>query len=404
MSRAVGPGWFGRSPSPWDRTPGPGIRVADLVRQSGARGVAALVAAALVAFAPLAVLIWFTVLRLDAVEVAPGVRHVQVKPEQLQQAADDEKPGETALLQVICQVPTARGDWRDLYAFDDPLRRPSEEISPPYVRSERVYLRPAGKLQPAFALLGRPPLSAWLPAGDYEILVVHEPRREWEGARQSVAPYPFVSERVACALPAAQRTVVRVPLGHHDDTWGHPLSLQGDEQASVQRPPTLDEIRPLLEAVERARAIPTPGGVLWTLPEPAVRHTKDHRGCTVDWGNPDAVSREWTRDQLATLFYWLSPEAAGARERLATLQTSLDWRSFFEGWYCYAAAGVAGLVFARWGTILLLSPRNSRQELVESLKLLGILFLVAALGWFVFSVLTDPVGCRGGAIPMVPRF
>ena len=51
-----------------------------------------------------------------------------------------------------------------------------------------------------------------------------------------------------------------------------------------------------------------------------------------------AVNREWTREQLAELRAWLPAEATTARRRLDELIRSLDWRAFFQGWYCYAAA------------------------------------------------------------------
>jgi hypothetical protein len=68
---------------------------------------------------------------------------------------------------------------------------------------------------------------------------------------------------------------------------------------------------------------------------------------------------------------------------------SLGWRRFFQGWHWYAAAGIAGLVFARWAMIAKLAPYQSRRELVDSLKLLAAIFFLAVLAWIVVSALSD---------------
>lgn len=135
------------------------------------------------------------------------------------------------------------------------------------------------------------------------------------------------------------------------------------------------------------------------LPEPVIHHREPHRGREMDLEELTTLRREWTRGQLQTLYHWLPPEATAARDRLEAIDRTLGWREFLQSWYCFAAAGVAGLVFARWMTIAALVPGRSRIELIDSLKLLGGIFLLAVLVWFVICVLSDG---PGGGLPIVP--
>jgi hypothetical protein len=116
------------------------------------------VAAMSLGLSPVLLLAWWNWWRLSPVPIAPGVK-VQVKSAQLTRDAEAEKPGETALLYVVCQVARA-GQWRDLLQWEDEARRRSDESNPPEVRHELVYIRPAKKDHWPFALLGAPPLSA----------------------------------------------------------------------------------------------------------------------------------------------------------------------------------------------------------------------------------------------------
>ncbi|HVX63853.1 MAG TPA: hypothetical protein VHC19_24740 [Pirellulales bacterium] len=395
MSRIVGPAdYHGRGAT------GPvfsGGYLFRLVREAGVKGVLALISAAAAAFLPLIVLLWFNFFRFDTVPLTAISRNVQVKQEQTTDDAESEEPGETALLQIFCEVPNADG-WRTLYAFDDPARNANEEIIPLFASHEAVYLRPRREMDLPFALLGLPPLSIWLPAGDYEILVVYRPCSDWNADRDATPMLPLAASRCDCTLEDGQRTVVRVPLPHHEEPLGIPLrDASGEQAASPER------LAPFCRAIEQTTAVPTPGGVLLNLPEPTVRHQDEHRECTVHFDELAAVNREWTREQLAELRAWLPAEATATRNRLDELIRSLDWRAFFQGWYCYVAAGVSGLVLTRWGAISLLEPVNRRRALYESIRIAVAVFLLAAGAWFFWSLLTGAGGCRfGGALPKRP--
>ncbi len=81
-----------------------------IVSEFGWRGVMALMVAALVAFLPLAGLIWFNLFRLSetvAVQISP---QVIVAAGQFDEDQETQEPGETGLLQVKAIVPTQQGE------------------------------------------------------------------------------------------------------------------------------------------------------------------------------------------------------------------------------------------------------------------------------------------------------
>ena len=339
---------------------------------------------------PTLFLLWWNWWRLAPVEVVSGVK-VQVKSAQLTQEAEEEKPGETALLYVTGQV-WRRGAWRDLLQVTDSAGRRQDEISPPYVRHEMVYVRPAKKDKWPFALLGEPPVSAWLPAGEYEIMVVYEASRGLANSDSSKPrPFPLVTEHVVQALSAGRRTVVRVPLPHHEDCFDNSLDVRGHEGVAGTQVPRA-ALQRLVDAVERTTCVPSPGGVVLELPEPTIQHHEYHRGCEEDFSDLTPCRREWTQGQIFSLLDWLPADAVAARQRLEQMTKSLAWRSFFQGWFWYAGAGISGLVFARWATIAKLNKSRSRRELVESLKLLAGIFCLAVLVWIVVSALSEGHG------------
>jgi hypothetical protein len=339
---------------------------------------------------PTLFLLWWNWWRLAPVEVVSGVK-VQVKSAQFTREAEEEKPGETALLYVTGQV-LRSGEWRDLLQLTDEAARRPDEVSPSYVRHELVYVRPAKKEKWPYALLGEPPVSAWLPAGEYEVMVVYEANRGLSNPDSSKPrPFPLASEHVVQELSAGRRTVVRVPLPHHEDCFDNSLSVRDHEGTTGAQVPRV-QLQRLLDAVEHTPCVPSPGGVLMELPEPMIQHHEDHRGCEEDFGNMVACRREWTLGQIFTLLDWLPADAVAARQRLEQMAKSLGWRSFFQGWFWYAAAGISGLVFARWATIAKLNKYRSRSELVESLKLLAGIFFLAVLAWIVLSTLSEGHG------------
>jgi hypothetical protein len=359
-----------------------------LVRTYGSRGVVALLWAALAAFAPLGLLVWANAWRLMSVVVTQCGQSVVVKPGRFQRETEDDKPGETALLQVTCEVPTIDG-WRELLSDEDPVRRTVNVFDSCYVRNERVYLRNASDLNLPFGLLGRPPVSVWLPAGNYQIMVVHEAPRAEARIDATSKSFPLISVFTECAIEAYKKTVCRIRLSHYDWGGGAPIMLAAGDGTTQDRQPTEAVLGSLLDVAQSLTAVPTPGGFLLAVEEPEVRHTEDHRLCTVDFADLHAVPREWTRDQIATLRNWLPNDAALARSRLSSLVSSLEWREFFEGWFCYAAAGIAGLVFTKWGAVLLLEPHRRRESFAVSLKLLLSIFFLSMVAWFLFNLVTE---------------
>lgn len=391
MSRIVSPGSYqsyGGGSS--RRSP---FFVTELVRNHGLKAIFALIVAALFAFAPLATLYWFNELSRQSVAIVEPSQRVVVKPGRHQQDQNGESPGETALLQVICEIPDFEG-YRELLCDDDPLRRGVQTTDSNYVRRELVYLRRAGQSQLPFGLLGKPPISAWLPAGNYEILVIYGPPygEAWTGMRSYAGPW--ISAFAECSLENRQKTVCRVPLPHYD--WGRstPINLTGSEHPAGDAVPA-DELAPFLHACENIVPIPTPAGYLLSLGEPVVRHSTDHHDCVADLSELQAVPREWTRDQLAALRNSLPRDAGPAREKLSRLVDNLLWREFLEGWFCYAAAAVTGLVFTRWGTIAMLEPWRHGNSWVDSLGLLIKIALFSAGAWLLWQVLTDSSGFHG---------
>jgi len=339
---------------------------------------------------PTLFLLWWNWWRLAPVPIAAGVK-VQVKNARLTRDAEEDKPGETALLHVTGQV-WRSGEWRDLLQVTDDAARRPDEISPSYVRHELVYIRPAKKDKWPFALLGEPPVSAWLPAGEYEIMVVYEASRGMSNTSSGKPrPFPLATEHVVQDLSAGRRTVVRVPLPHHEDCFDNSLSVrdhEGTDGAQVPGP----KLQRLLDAVEHTTCLPSPGGVLLDVPEPAIRHDEYHRGCEEDFCDLAPCLREWTLGQLFTLLDWLPADALAARARVEQMTGSLGWRSFFQGWFWYVAAGISGLVFARWATIAKLDRFRARREAVESIKLLMGIFFLAVLVWIVVSALSEGHG------------
>ena len=390
MGRIVGPGWSRNyDPSPNNRRP---FFVTTIVRQYGARGVIALVVAAVLAFAPLLALVWFNFARLSSVVAAQCNQPVVVKPARFEEDQQEDEPGETALLQVICEVPTYNGS-RDLLVDDDPARRAFDVSDSYFIRREAVYLRKAGDFNLPYGFLGSPPVSAWLPAGDYEILVVHDAPTVDLRSATDVNGFPLVTVYDSCSLPAKEKSVRRIRLPHYERGGGTPIQpvRPGGETGRM----TADELGALADSIGQATAVPTPGGYLLSLGEPQVHHDQDHQACTASFHALQSVAREWTRDQLVTLRNWLPENANAARDKLSGLISALEWRVFFQGWYLYAAAGVAGLVFTRWGALAILEPHRRRESFGESVKDCAAIFLVAALLWFLWQVLTDGSGCHG---------
>ncbi len=385
MARMVTPGSTS-SGYEGSRRSGP-FFVTDLIRRFGVRAVVAIIAAAMLAFSPLAFLYWLNELRLASVVMSSVSlnQRVVVKPAQHLDEQERAEPGETALLQVKCLVPTIDG-WRDLLSDNDPARRdPSQTHSS--VRREQVYLRRSGSQLIPFGLLGPPPVSVWLPAGDYEILVVHDAPSREDRIDVPGRSFPWISVVAECSLKSREKTVIDVQLPHYD--WGNSDVLLGvgDSEESGERPPSAAEFVRIVAGCEALTPIPTPAGYLLTLAEPRIHHRDGHRGCVQDFGDLHSVPREWTRGQLARLRRWLPDNATQANSKLMGLIDRLGWREFLQGWYCYAAAGVTGLVFTRWGAIAMMEPWRRGPEWHHSLGLLVRIFFLSAGVWFLIQVL-----------------
>jgi hypothetical protein len=360
----------------------------DLLRRYGLRAVVALVVAAVFAFAPLGVLYWFNELRFDSVSIVEPGQNVVVKPARHRADRERDDPGGIALLQVTCEIPTYAGGWKELLSDGDPARDVTDSD---YVRREQVYVRRAGHASIPFRLLGPPPVSVWLPAGDYEVLIVLEaPGGEgrvdgWPGV------LPWMSVSAHCTLEERQKAVCRISLPHYNRGLDEYYASFRDAHQS----PAVDLLPAVLSACERLTAFPTPAGYVLDLGEPQVTHTDDHRGCTVEVAELRSVPREWTRDQIAALRNALPEEATVARKQLSQLVDRLMWREWLQGWYCYAAAGISGLVFTRWGAIALLEPWRRGETWRESLGLLVQIFLLSVGAWLLFQIMTDSSGCQG---------
>ena len=223
-------------------------------------------------------------------------------------------------------------------------------------------------------------------------MVVYETSRGLSNSDSSkLRPFPLAAEHVAQDLSAGRRTVVRVPLPYHTDCFDNSLNERGREGTARSQVPRV-QLQRLLDAVEHTTCVPSPSGVLLDLPEPAIEHHEYHRGCEENFTDLTECRREWTRGQIFTLLDWLPADAVAARQRLEQMRRSLGWRSFFQGWFWYAGAGISGLVFARWVTIAKLDRFRARGEAVESLKLLAGIFFLAVLVWIAVSALSEGHG------------
>jgi hypothetical protein len=131
------------------------------------------------------------------------------------------------------------------------------------------------------------------------------------------------------------------------------------------------------------------------LAEPQILHATEHRGCTIHFAQLTGEPREWTQAQLVEIRNWLPAEAGVAKARLSRLIDNLGWRAFMSGWYCYALAGLTGLVFTRWGALQILEPWRHRESFFDNLMLLCKIVGVALTVWFFFMVMTDSGSCSG---------
>ncbi len=387
MSQFIRPGSYSSSPQ---FTPASGPSVLSIVRERGVYGMVVAVMAMALGLSPTVFLIWWDLLRLTPVPIVDSATRVQVKDSELNEEAKEDKPGDTALLHVTCEFGSS-GHWRELLQFEDELHHRSEDPMLVSVRNEQVYLRSTKRANLPFGLLGQPPVSAWLPAGEYEILVVYEVDRGFRNKGSNKPPvYPLAREVVVQKLDAGQRTDVRVQLHHHQACLDYSLRVGRDSEAAdaSEHAPSPSELEPLLTAIERNTCIPTPGGVLLDLPEPVIHHNESHSMCEVDFHDLEHRPRECTRNQVWALIDWLPREAAKARERLHQIVNSLAWRDYFQGWLWYVATGASGLAFARWATIAKLEPFRSRHAFAESIKLLiAILVLAILLGCVASAVI-----------------
>lgn len=379
MGQVIGPGSSSSAASPQARG---AFFPVQLIRQYGFRAVLAMLVAASVAFVPLAILIWFNVFRLTSVIATQCGQPVVVKPGRFEQEQSEDEPGETGLLQITCEVPTLDG-WRELLCDEDPALRAAGLSNSIYVRDERVYLRKAGHPNVPFGLLGRPPVSAWVPAGDYEIAVVHEAPRDRSLINSPQTGFPFVTMFDSCEVADRQKTVRRIQLPHYSGGQGSPLSVAGQD-GETSTPPAPD-LQLLKHSIFDAITIPSLGGYIIVMGEPHVAHSADHATCTVDFNSLQTVPREWTRNQLATLRNWLPPDETQARAKLSPLVSALVRREMFEGWFFYAVAGVTGLVFTRWGAMAILEPYRGRDRFLGPAKLCLVIFLISAVGWWLLG-------------------
>lgn len=387
MAHIISPG-SAYSHSSADHRPRPFFLV-DIFQRYGPKAAFALVVAAAVAFAPLMTLYWFNELRCQSVVTLEVGQNVVVKPGRYEEDQDRDEPGETALLQVVCEVPTSDG-YRRLLVDDDLVRRDVQTSDSNFVRKELVYLRRAGNSQLPFGLLGKPPVSAWLPAGDYEVLVIHEaPQADFSVSARPRA-YPLVSAVAYPSLEARVKTVCRIPLPHYNWGGSEPVKLMGAAGPVQDGALKTEDLASLIPAYEDATPIPTPSGFLLSLPEPTIQHADEHRDCVADLRELQTVPREWSRNQLAAVRNWLPDDAIQARAKLSQLVDRLQWFEFLEGWFCYACAAGAGLVFTKWGTLTLLDPWRRRNAWSKSPAVLLKIAIVSVVIWFLYQYLTNP--------------
>jgi hypothetical protein len=355
-----------------------------ILREYGTRGAMVLASAALVSFTPVALLFWFNAFWFTSTVTSSVATVAVVKPERFERDQKDEEPGATGLLQITCEVPTANG-WRELWRDDDPDRPRDPYFDTYYVRHEQVYLRRSGSDTIPFAHLGRPPISVWLPAGDYEVLVIHDAPRSEQRIDARSHGFPLVSVVQFCSAAEGEKTVCRVRLPHHDWGCGSAPLISSPTAPGEERFPTTEELQPLTGGIVSLAAIPSPAGVILSLPEPQLQHDMDHRQCTVAFAHLQTIPREWTREQLLTVRNWLPASETAARTKLTELADSLEWRAFLSGWTCFALAGIAGLVLARWGAYRVLEPHR-RLETADKVKLCAAIFVLASLAWVVVRV------------------
>ncbi|MBS0203939.1 MAG: hypothetical protein JSS49_13625 [Planctomycetes bacterium] len=351
----------------------------DVVRQYRAWGIQAILMAAAVAFLPLAALIWFNVFRLSSVVATQISPAVVVRPGRYEDEREKDKPGETGLLQIICEVPTVDG-WSDLLCDQDPVLRQRDPQGSIYVREERVYLRKAGPLNLPFGLLGPPPVCVWVPTGDYELAIVHAAPNDRSLINSPQTGFPFITVLDACSVNDREKTVRRIQLPHYD--WGRGTAISVTGQAEGSDEPLAPDLGRLVAAIELVTPVPTPGGYVLDLPEPTVSHTEDHRNCSVDFENLRSVPREWTRNQLADLRRLLPASEARARDKLWLLIQALLRREMLEGWFSYALAGVSGLVMTKWGTLAILERYRRSELLGSSIRFCIVIFVISAIAWW----------------------
>ena len=364
-----------------------------IVADYGRRGAMALAVAALVAFTPLGLLAWFNDSYLAAALTKSADGPIRAREYCLasdrqtaapsdESSPNDDRAGEIGIVCITCDTPSVDG-WRELLRDDDPAR-PRDLLSAGYVRHESVYIRRVGWSWAPFALVGRPPVNVWLPAGDYEVLVVHQTPRAEPRIDARSHSFPLISVRENCSATAGSKTECRVRLPHYD--WGPgeaPLVL-GADGVAADRSPNSAELSLLAVELSTLSATPTPGGLALSLPEPRLQHSDDHRGCAADFAQLETTPREWTREQIATVRNWLPDDAAAARARLSALVDSLEWRETLQGWFAYAAAGVAGLVLTKWGALRLVEPRAASRGAGDRFWLAAAIATLAVLGYLAY--------------------
>src|SRR5262249_50537607 len=113
--------------------------------------------------------------------------------------------------------------WRELRRDDDPARGNVDSFDRYYVRYEQVYLRPVTSPAVPYGLLGKPPLSVWVPAGDYEIIVVHDAPAPHSYVDTRPRWFPLMTVFDACSVSANAKTVRVIRLPHYDWGGGEPI-------------------------------------------------------------------------------------------------------------------------------------------------------------------------------------
>ena len=176
-----------------------------------------------------------------------------------------------------------------------------------------------------------------------------------------------------------EKTVHRIALPHYQ--WGptEPIAIAG--LAGNSGDPVID-MAALTQGIEAATSIPTAGGCLMSIPEPRVQHSDDHHHCAADFADLQAIPREWTREQVAILRNWLPKSETTSRAKLSSIVKQLQWRESLEGWFTYVLAGIAGLVFTKWGSLAILDRHYRRETFWKTVRRCAIIFVLAAVGWY----------------------